>query len=126
MLQFPSMSIRDRFGWIAMVTSLGYLNLSAAVQRVYLAYTVDYPAVYEAGGADFVTRLEVFRPFDGKAKSHRFRRHDGEYTLQWSVGANQITLSRSGLSLVIDMAEVLARIERYLAAHAEASPRRLP
>ena len=56
----------------------------------YLTFTTDYPAAYDIAGFDWLSRLEVFKVFDGEGKEHRFRHGGKQYRVQWVAAPLEI------------------------------------
>lgn len=100
---------------------------SARSASRYESFTTDYPPVYSIAGFDFLSRLEIFKPFDGEGKTFSFRQPDGTYTVTWQQPTARILLGKpNGATLTILIAPIVDKIEKYLAEHPEVSRRALP
>ncbi len=75
--------------------------LTQGVGAAYFAFRTDYPAVYDVTGFDWLSRLEVFRIFDGPGKSHAFERDGRKYAVVWNAEANRITIEENGNGVVV-------------------------
>jgi hypothetical protein len=100
---------------------------SAPASGDYFAFTTAYPPVYDVRGFFTLSRLEVFRVFDGEAKAFSFPGPGGRYTLRWSTARGEIAIERGpDPVIVIPVAPLITRVRDYLAAHPGASPQSLP
>lgn len=100
---------------------------AVAANAPYEAFTTEYPPVYAIAGFDTLSRLEVFRPFDGERKDFSFTRPDGLYTIAWEQPTARIVIGKAGgETLVIPLDPVVQKVETYLKTHPGLSARAIP
>jgi hypothetical protein len=102
--------------WLA----VGLLFLTRSVTANYFAFRTDYPAAYDVSGFDWLSRLEVFRIFDGAGKSHTFEKGGRSYSVVWSAGENRITVLENG-NRAVDFA-LLPLLEKLRGTAAPVAP----
>lgn len=84
----------------------------------YLAFTTDYPPFYDTVGFDWLSRLEVFRLFDGQAKTHAFSHGGYSYTVRWGAQPPVVGVLEAGQVLAqIDLSQLLKKAGEYQAEH---------
>jgi hypothetical protein len=81
---------------------LGFASVTHGTDK-YLAFTTDYPPCYDTVGFDWLSRLEVFRLFDGQTKTHALTHSGHTYTVRWISQPPTVDVQEGG--------EILARIE---------------
>ena len=62
----------------------------------YLAVRTDYPSVYDVKDFDWLTRLEVFRLFDGAGKFHTVEQAGRKFEIHWNAQVHEVSVQQSG------------------------------
>lgn len=83
--------------WSALAIAL----LTQGVNATYFAFRTDYPAVYPIAGFDWLSRLEVFRIFDGSGKTHAFENSGRKYSVSWDTGKNEVGVDENGKRVLV-------------------------
>ncbi len=63
----------------------------------YTHFTTDFPASYDTRGFDWLSRLEVFRIFDGPRKSHPV---GNGFEVHWEEAHRRVSVRRAGSEIV--------------------------
>ncbi len=100
-----------------LLTLLLHLPITHSADK-YLAFTTDYPPFYDTVGFDWISRLEVFRIFDGQSKSHAFSQGNHPYSVRWVSQPPKVSVLEAGELLAeVELSDLLKKAEEYQASH---------
>lgn len=92
-------------------SAIALLFLTRGASANYFAFRTDYPAAYDISGFDWLSRLEVFRLFDGTGKSHTFEKGGRRYAVVWDARENRVSVVENGKpTLAFDLLPLLRRL----------------
>jgi hypothetical protein len=89
-----------------------WLTQSAQAGQAWHA-TTDYPPVYDVSGFEWMSRLEVFRVFDGDRKSHTLVHSGRSYRVEWTSEPPSVAVVSRGSSWRVGLDGLFARARRH-------------